>query len=126
VLIGFRSREFGLDSELKRVSKCPDFMRGTLSGTGRRFWAGLLVYVFTLVFGFLIDHPNCDLSTHENTFDFQTLDDPDDLGGLHAFVSKMEWSLGLAFCRGTYLDAFGHTWARLLPSALVPLFFSWD
>jgi hypothetical protein len=59
-------------------------MRGTMPGTATRFWAGLLVYAFTLVFGFLIDRPNRYLSSSENFIDIAWLDDPDDPDGLFA------------------------------------------
>jgi hypothetical protein len=81
--MGFRSREVGLDSEEKSVSKGLDLMRGTLRGTARRFWARLLVCAFTLVFEFMIIRPIRDLSSTGNTCEFAKLDDLDDLGGLN-------------------------------------------
>ena len=61
-------------------------MRGTVPGTARRFWAQLLAYAFSLVYGFLIDRPNRDLSSSENIIDIATLDDLGDQGGLYAFI----------------------------------------
>jgi len=39
-------KRVGLDSGVKGVSEGPHFMRGTVPGTARRFWAGLLAYAF--------------------------------------------------------------------------------
>jgi hypothetical protein len=61
-------------------------MRGTVPGTARRFWAGLFVYAFTFVFGFMIDRPNRHLSSTGNIIDIAHLDDLDDPDGLNPFL----------------------------------------
>jgi hypothetical protein len=45
-------------------------MRGTVPGTAGQSGARLLVYAFTLVFGFLIDRPNRNLSSTGNIIGF--------------------------------------------------------
>jgi len=49
---GIQIKMVRLDSEAKRVSEGPDFMRCTLPGTARRFWAGPLPSTLVSVFRF--------------------------------------------------------------------------
>jgi len=75
-----------MDSEAKRGSEGSGLHAWHRAGHCQAVLGRTSCLCLHLVFEFLIDRPNRDLSSSENIIDIATLDDQDDQGGLYAFI----------------------------------------